>query len=139
MHEAEAYLLSQMPVIPIVYNQNAILSNDEMLTDRTGNYYVPAGFVNCYLKGTDQYNEHIAFIRNVIIIVVASVVVLALVIFLVVTFRIKKKKREEEIARISAEHEAKLREIRPGASRKVEKFEEPTAEKKADEKPADQE
>lgn len=117
LHEAEAYLMAQMPIIPIIYNQDAILVNDDMLTDYEGNYYAPAGFIDCYLKGTPQYDTHIKTIWITIAIVATVVIVVAAVTFFTVSYRIKAKKREEEIARISAEHEAKLREIRRPGSR----------------------
>ncbi len=117
LHAAEEYLLSQMPVIPIIYNKNAVLVNDDMLTDSTGNYYAPAGFVNCYLKGTKQYRTHIRNIWIVVGVVTGSVLLIAAIVFFTVRHRINTKKREEEIARISAEQEAKLREIRRPGSR----------------------
>ena len=117
LHKAEEYLMEQMPVIPIFYNQNATMCNDSMLTAQKGNYYSPAGFTKSYLKGTTQYITHVTEIRNTIIIVSSVSVVVIAAVTLIVIRRIKEKKREEEIARISAEHEAKLREIRPGAKR----------------------
>ncbi len=117
LHKAEEYLLSQMPVIPIIYNQNAVLVNDKMLTDHEGNYYAPAGFVNCYLKGTPQYKTHIRNIWIIVGVIVGVVLVIAATVFFTVRHRIKVKKREEEIARITAEQEAKLREIRRPGSR----------------------
>ena len=117
LHEAEEYLLTQMPVIPIIYNENAVLVNDDMLTDTEGNYYAPAGFTNCYLKGTKQYRTHIRNIWIIVGVVVGSVLLIAAIVFFTVRYRIKAKKREEEIARISAEQEAKLREIRRPGSR----------------------
>lgn len=117
LHRAEEYLMTQMPVIPIVYNQYATLSNDKMLTSISGNYYSPTGFTKTYLKDTWQHDNHVKTVRNTIIIVAVAVIIVALASVLVIVSRVKKKKREEEIARISAEHEAKLREIRPGARR----------------------
>ena len=117
LHAAEEYLLSQMPVIPIVYNRNAVLVNDDMLTDCEGNYYAPAGFKNCYLKGTRQYRTHIRNIWITVGVVTGSVLLVSAIVFFTVRYRIKTKKREEEIARISAEQEAKLREIRRPGSR----------------------
>jgi len=117
LHKAEEYLMSQMPVIPILYNQNAVLVNDKMLTDFEGNYYAPAGFVNCYLKGSPQYKTHVRNIWITVGVIVGVLLVIAAVVFFTVRYRIKAKKREEEIARITAEQEAKLREIRRPGSR----------------------
>ena len=109
--------MSQMPVIPILYNQNAVLVNDKMLTDFEGNYYAPAGFVNCYLKGSPQYKTHVRNIWITVGVIAGVLLVIAAVVFFTVRYRIKAKKREEEIARITAEQEAKLREIRRPGSR----------------------
>ena len=115
LHAAEKYLVEQMPIIPIVYNQNAVLVNDEMLTNVTSSYYAPAVFTDTYLKDTIQYDSYTKKIMITTIVIVAVVIVVAGITVLTVILRTRAKKREEEIARISAEHEAKLREIRPGS------------------------
>ena len=49
LHEAEAELLKDLPVVPIVFNQNAVLQN-ETLDDVTFNYYQMPNFTKAVIN-----------------------------------------------------------------------------------------
>ena len=55
LHEAEKLLLEDMPVIPIVFNKNATLTNTKYLSGIKRNYYVPALFTKTKLKNYAKY------------------------------------------------------------------------------------
>ena len=54
LHEAEAMLLGDMPVIPVIFNQNAYLISGE-LSGHTSNYYGFRNFCRLKLKDYVQY------------------------------------------------------------------------------------
>ena len=54
LHKAEKLLMIDVPVIPIVFNQNAILMSEE-LTDVSSNYYMPAIFTKTDVKNFDRF------------------------------------------------------------------------------------
>ena len=118
LHAAEKYLMEAMPVIPIIYNQDAVLVNEEMLIGIDSLYLAPVEFLDTYLKGSLQHDTYKKTVLITVLVIVGSVLLIAAVTTFSILHNIKKKKREEEIARISAEQEAKLREIRPGAPRR---------------------
>ena len=73
-----------------------------------------------FIKCKDIWLEYKTHVRNIWItvgVIAGVLLVIAAVVFFTVRYRIKAKKREEEIARITAEQEAKLREIRRPGSR----------------------
>ena len=55
LHEAEKMLLEDMPVIPVVFNKNATLTNTKYLSGIQKNYYVPALFSKTNLKNYAKY------------------------------------------------------------------------------------
>ncbi len=54
LHKAEEVLLKDMPVIPVVFNENAVLVSDE-LTKVSSTYYIPAYFRKTNLKDYQDY------------------------------------------------------------------------------------
>ncbi len=54
LHRAEEILMEDLPVIPVVYNQNAILIHKDLSRVRA-TYYVPATFQKTKLKGYKKY------------------------------------------------------------------------------------
>ena len=54
LHEAEKMLLEDMPVIPIIFNKQATLMNDDLSKVKT-TYYVPAIFTDAKLKDWENY------------------------------------------------------------------------------------
>ena len=54
LHEAEAIALEDMPVIPIIFNQNATLTSKE-LSKVKATYYCPAIFTKTKLKNYEDY------------------------------------------------------------------------------------
>lgn len=54
LHKAEDMLLTDLPVIPIVYNQNATLTSKQ-LSKVKSTYYCVADFQKAKLKNADQY------------------------------------------------------------------------------------
>ena len=54
LHKAEEMLMEDMPIIPVVFNQNAVLISDE-LSKVTSNYYIPAYFRKTNLKDYADY------------------------------------------------------------------------------------
>lgn len=54
LHKAETILMNDMPVIPVLFNQNAIMVSDQ-LTKVTSNYYIPAYFRKTNLKKYTDY------------------------------------------------------------------------------------
>jgi oligopeptide transport system substrate-binding protein len=54
LHEAEAMLLGDMPIIPVIFNQNAYLISGE-LSGQTSNYYGFRNFCRLKLKDYVQY------------------------------------------------------------------------------------
>ncbi len=55
LHEAEKVLMQDLPVIPIVFNQNATLTNTSFLSKLNGNYYIPNTFTKAVLKSGWKY------------------------------------------------------------------------------------
>lgn len=55
LHKAEELLMNDMPVIPVVFNQNAILINDKYLSGVTTKYYSPSDFKKTKLKKYKKY------------------------------------------------------------------------------------
>ena len=55
LHEAEKLLLEDMPVIPIVFNKNATLTNTKYLSGIKRNYYTPFLFAKTKLKNYAKY------------------------------------------------------------------------------------
>ena len=54
LHKAEELLMNEMPVIPVVYNQNAVLIHED-LSKVEATYYVPAYFRKTKLKNYEDY------------------------------------------------------------------------------------
>lgn len=54
LHKAEEMLMEDMPVIPVVFNQNAVLISDD-LSKVTSTYYTPAYFRKTNLKDYADY------------------------------------------------------------------------------------
>ena len=54
LHKAETILMNDMPVIPVLFNQNAVMVSDQ-LTKVTSNYYIPAYFRKTNLKKYTDY------------------------------------------------------------------------------------
>ncbi len=54
LHKAEEQLMTDMPVIPIVYNQNAVLVGDD-ISRVSATYYAPANFQKTKLKDYKDY------------------------------------------------------------------------------------
>ena len=61
LHEAEKILLDDMAIIPVLFNQNAVLISGE-LTNVGASYYAPAHFQKTNLK---NYNDYSYTVRNV--------------------------------------------------------------------------
>ena len=59
LHKAEEMLMEDMPVIPVVFNQNAVMVRDE-LSDVSANYYIPSIFTNTKLSDYEKYVEAVA-------------------------------------------------------------------------------
>lgn len=56
LHKAEELLMEQMPVIPIIFNQNATLTSKE-LSKVKSSFYCPALFKNTVLKNYEKYKS----------------------------------------------------------------------------------
>ena len=56
LHQAEELLMKDLPVIPIIYNQNAIMVSDD-LSNVNPNFYVPAYFKKVKQKDYELYTE----------------------------------------------------------------------------------
>ncbi len=54
LHQAEKLLIDEMPVIPIIFNQNATLTSKD-LSKVSSTYYCPAIFTKTKLKNYQQY------------------------------------------------------------------------------------
>ena len=54
LHKAEEMLMSDLPVIPVVFNQNAILVDND-LSNVKATYYIPAHFQSTKLKHYEDY------------------------------------------------------------------------------------
>lgn len=57
LHEAEELLMKDLPVIPVVYNQNAILIHSD-LSNVDATFYSPAYFRKTKLKGYKKYTYY---------------------------------------------------------------------------------
>ena len=57
LHEAEELLMKDLPVIPVVYNQNAILVHKD-LSNVSATYYTPAYFRKTKLKNYKNYTYY---------------------------------------------------------------------------------
>ncbi len=55
LHKAEEMLLTDMPIIPVLFNQHAAAYNDDYLTDLTSDYYVPYIFNEAMLEDYLDY------------------------------------------------------------------------------------
>ena len=54
LHAAEKMLLEDMPVIPVLFNKNAVMIHED-LSDVTTTYYLPAYFRETTLKDYEKY------------------------------------------------------------------------------------
>lgn len=54
LHKAEELLVAEMPVIPVIFNQNAVLISDD-LSRVSSTYYIPAYFRKTKLKDYETY------------------------------------------------------------------------------------
>ena len=55
LHEAEKLLMEDMPIIPIIFNQNATLINDDVLSREKFDYYGSPDFKKLKMKDYQQY------------------------------------------------------------------------------------
>ena len=55
LHKAEELLLTDLPVIPVLFNQHASTYNSDFLTDMTSDYYVPELFTETMLEDYLDY------------------------------------------------------------------------------------
>jgi hypothetical protein len=55
LHRAEEMLLTDLPVIPVLFTQHASVYNDEFLKDMTSDYYVPNLFTETMLEDYLDY------------------------------------------------------------------------------------
>lgn len=55
LHEAEELLMEDLPIIPIVFNQNATLINDDILSRAKFDYYGAPDFDKLKMKNYQQY------------------------------------------------------------------------------------
>lgn len=55
LHEAETLLMEDLPIIPIIFNQNATLINDDVLSRAKFDYYGAPDFKNLKMKNYQQY------------------------------------------------------------------------------------
>ena len=55
LHKAEELLISDLPIIPVLFNQHADVYKGEQLTDITSNYYVPTVFTEAMLENYLDY------------------------------------------------------------------------------------
>ena len=55
LHAAEKLLMEDMPVIPVVFNKNATITNTKYLSGVKKDYYVPALFAKTSLKNYAKY------------------------------------------------------------------------------------
>ena len=55
LHKAEELLMKDMPVIPVVFNQDAVLVNSAHLKKVSSSYYTPAVFTKTKLKNYTDY------------------------------------------------------------------------------------
>ncbi len=55
LHKAEELLMREMPVIPVVFNQNAVIINTKYLSGVTTKYYAPTDFRKTKLKKYKNY------------------------------------------------------------------------------------
>jgi ABC-type oligopeptide transport system substrate-binding subunit len=54
LHKAELILMQDLPVIPVLFNQNAVIVSDQ-ITNVTSTYYIPAYFRKTNLKDYENY------------------------------------------------------------------------------------
>lgn len=55
LHKAEELILSDLPIIPVLFNQHAASYSEDYLTDLTSDYYVPNLFTQAMLEDYLQY------------------------------------------------------------------------------------
>jgi hypothetical protein len=55
LHKAEELLLTDMPVIPVIFNENAVLVHDD-LSKTDGTFYIPTHFQKTKLKDYEKYS-----------------------------------------------------------------------------------
>ena len=58
LHKAEELLMNDLPVIPVIYNQDAILVNTKHLSKVDSTYYAPAYFRKTKLKNYTKYTYY---------------------------------------------------------------------------------
>ena len=62
LHKAEELLLTDLPVVPVLFNQTASVCNSELLTGLTSDYYVPDLFTNATV--TDYFENHYYYLSS---------------------------------------------------------------------------
>ena len=55
LHKAEELLLTDLPVIPVLFNKHAVAYSEDQITDITANYYVPNLFSEAMLENYLDY------------------------------------------------------------------------------------
>lgn len=55
LHEAEEVLMEDLPVIPLVFNQDAVLVSEEITKTSTTSYYRPYDFVKSNIKNYERF------------------------------------------------------------------------------------
>ncbi len=50
LHKAEELLMTDLPIVPVIFNQTAYACNSELVTDLTSDYYVPVLFTNATVE-----------------------------------------------------------------------------------------
>lgn len=55
LHKAEEMLLTDLPVIPVLFNKHAVAYSDDQILDMTADYYVPTLFNETMLKNYLDY------------------------------------------------------------------------------------
>ncbi len=58
LHKAEELLLTDMAVIPVIFNQNAVILNTKQVRKVTATYYAPAYFRKASLKNYTDYTYY---------------------------------------------------------------------------------
>ena len=61
LHKAEELLLSDLPVVPVMFNQTADVCNKELVSGLTSDYYVPTLFTEATVEG---YFENHYYLNN---------------------------------------------------------------------------
>jgi ABC-type oligopeptide transport system substrate-binding subunit len=58
LHEAEKVLMNDLAVIPVVFNQNAVLVSDKLSKTDTTNYYTPTTFTKTKVADFEIYTYY---------------------------------------------------------------------------------